>query len=94
MAGATSRNNGKKGGRPKSNHTLESEVKRELIAEWIAPHMKKMVMVQVQKAKKGDTKAFKELCDRAYGRPVNIGEDKLSPFFYNAAEVRAHYRPD
>lgn len=78
MAGATSRKNGKKGGRPKSNHTLASKVKRELIAEWIAPHMEKMVMAQVRKAKKGDTKAFKELCDRAYDRPLNQEDQKAT----------------
>lgn len=96
MAGKTSCENGKKGGRPKSRNTLTAEVKRESIAEWIAPHMKPMVMAQVKKAKKGDTKAFSVLCDRAYGRSVSVQESKNPKFSFNAlvAKTREDYKSD
>ena len=70
MAGKTSIENGKKGGRPRSNNTLTAEVMRERIADMIAPHLEELVRTLVKKAKKGDIRAVKELFDRAWGRPI------------------------
>ena len=77
MAGKTSRENGRKGGRPKSNHTLSSEVARELIAKELSPRIPKIVKALAKKAESGDVKSAKELFDRAYGRPLQPVEQSL-----------------
>lgn len=74
MPGQTSRINGKKGGRPKSNNTLTAEVARERIAAQLGPYLEKITKVLIKKALKGDIRATKELFDRAYGRPISIPE--------------------
>lgn len=68
MAGATSIENGKKGGRPKAAHTILAEkAKQELIQAYMA-HIKPINAALVKKATEGDIQAIKELHDRVYGR--------------------------
>lgn len=49
MAGQTSRINGRKGGRPKSNNTLTAEATRELIAKQIQTHIPQIIDALIKK---------------------------------------------
>lgn len=74
MAGDISRENGKKGGRPKGEASILAERARIRIAQRITEEIEPLVDAQLEKAKKGDTQAFKELLDRGYGKPKEIHE--------------------
>lgn len=50
MPGQASRENGKKGGRPKGKVTLEKEILREEVRAAIAPHVAVMIAAQVEHA--------------------------------------------
>ena len=68
MAGITSRENGKKGGRPKAAHTIQAEkAKATLIREYIR-NIKPINKALIKKAKEGDIQAIRELHDRVYGK--------------------------
>ena len=71
MPGDISRENGKKGGRPKGSHTIQAEkAKAELIKTYIA-NIQPINEALINKAKEGDIQAIKELHDRVYGRSIN-----------------------
>lgn len=55
-------------GRKKGEATLYSEALKAKIAELVTVDAKEMILAQVEKAKKGDTMAFKELMDRTLGK--------------------------
>lgn len=55
-------------GRKKGEATLYSEALKAKIAELVTVDAKEMILAQVEKAKKGDTNAFKELMDRTLGK--------------------------
>jgi hypothetical protein len=77
MAGNASKENGKKGGRPKgskANHTIVAEQGRAFVIAIIAKNLKPLIEAMVQKATKGDVHAFRELMDRGWGRPVQALE--------------------
>lgn len=76
MAGTISVENGKKGGRPKSSHTIETEAAKKLIAEMVNAKIVPMIEAQIKKAEKGDKGAFDSLMDRAHGRPAQSVEIK------------------
>lgn len=87
MAGEVSKENGKKGGRPKGSkatHTIQAEkAKAELIKSYIE-NIKPINEALIEKAKSGDIQAIKELHDRVYGRSINpvelTGKDGKSLF--------------
>ena len=64
----TSAENGKKGGRPISTATLETQVLREYITKRVIKEKAKIVTALINKAKDGDIQAAKELFDRAVGK--------------------------
>lgn len=55
-------------GRKKGEATLYSEALKSKIAELVSVDAHEMVVAQIEKAKKGDTIAFKELMDRTLGK--------------------------
>lgn len=80
----TSATNGRKGGRKKGPATIIAEKMRDEIAKQIKAEAPVLIAAQLQRAKEGDTIAFRELMDRAFGRPkqplANDEENPLLPF--------------
>jgi hypothetical protein len=73
MAGTASIENGKKGGRPKgskASHTLQAEAGRAFVVATIAKNLGPLIEAMVERATKGDVRAFDALMDRGWGRPV------------------------
>ena len=70
MAGKTSIENGKKGGRPKGAATIEREKMKDYIAGRIAENGEAIVGALMVKAIEGDVPAIKELFDRGFGKPT------------------------
>lgn len=68
MAGETSRINGRKGGRPRGDASIEAEKARAYIALRIGEYMPIIFDALVAKAKTGDVQAIKELFDRGFGK--------------------------
>lgn len=63
--------NNHKGGRPKGSvgaNTLRAQKIREYILKQIEKELAPMIAAMINKVKKGDTLAFKELLDRAMGK--------------------------
>lgn len=76
MAGQTSRENGKKGGRPKGYVAVAAEKMREKVMKQMEVEYDLLWKPQFDKAKKGDTAAFKEIREFAAGKPrQNVGLD-------------------
>lgn len=76
MAGDISRQNGKLGGRPKGYVALAAEKMREKVMKQIEEEYDLLWKPQFEKAKKGDTTAFKEIREFAAGKPrQNLGLD-------------------
>lgn len=91
MAGTASVENGRKGGRPKgskASHTLQTEAGRAFVVATIAKHLGPLIDAMVEKAKKGDTQAFKELFDRGWGKsPQPLTGDKDNPVYIKGVEI-------
>lgn len=68
MAGDISRQNGKKGGRPKGEASILAERARIRLAQKITEELEPLMEAQIEQAKKGNTAAFKELLDRGFGK--------------------------
>ena len=68
-ASKASRENGKKGGRPKGYAALEAEQARILVAKKLAEFFEPIVDMAIEQAITGDSVARAWLVDRAYGRP-------------------------
>ena len=71
MPGITSAENGKKGGRPrgsKAGHTLQTETAKKALIQAYIDNIQPINQALVNKAKKGDIQAIRELHDRVYGR--------------------------
>jgi hypothetical protein len=68
MAGEASRLNGKKGGRPKAQHTIATESAKARIIQRVTAELDAILDGVIAKAKKGDTFAAKELFERAFGK--------------------------
>ena len=59
-------------GRPKGSkapHTLEIAAAKEHMVKKIIEELDEMLLPQIEKAKQGDSVAFKNLLNRAFGRP-------------------------
>jgi hypothetical protein len=69
-ASKASRENGKKGGRPKGYAALEAEQARILVAKKLAEFFEPIVDMAIEQAITGDSVARAWLVDRAYGRPA------------------------
>ena len=65
----TSRENGKKGGRPKGYAALQAEKARIFIAEQVEQYWGPIVKKAIQQAIKGDKYAREWLYDRGYHKP-------------------------
>lgn len=72
MAGQASRENGKKGGRPKGYAAIEAERARNLICERLAVELPPILDKAVEQAKQGDYKAREWLADRGYGKATQF----------------------
>lgn len=72
MAGAASRENGKKGGRPKGKKTLLMEKAREMVAVALDKDLKPILAKAITQAKAGDRFAREWLSNYAWGKPVSI----------------------
>lgn len=70
MAGNTSRENGKKGGRPKGFAALEAERQRAFVAEQLQKHFSPIVKKAIEQAKKGEKHARDFLTEFAFGKPT------------------------
>ncbi len=71
MAGEASRENGKKGGRPKGTPTVVTiarEKAREYLSRRVEEEIAPIADNLIKKAKTGDVPAIKELFDRAWGK--------------------------
>lgn len=61
-------------------HTLEANAAKKRITETVSSNIDSLISPQIRKAKKGDTFAFKELMDRAYGKAhQSISGDEGGP---------------
>lgn len=69
MAGQTSKENGKKGGRPKGFAAKNAEEGKKLLIAMYLENIKPINEALLNKAREGDMQAIKELHDRVYGRP-------------------------
>ncbi len=59
-------------GRPKGSkapHTLEAAKAKEYLIQEVIKELEAMLRTQIEKAKNGDSMAFRLLTDRAFGRP-------------------------
>ncbi len=74
MAGDTSRENGKKGGRKIASHTLEAQEQRKKAIAMVDAELEAIFAPQIEKAMKGDTSAFNAVLDRAWGKPLQAME--------------------
>lgn len=74
MAGKTSAENGKKGGRPKGYAAIEAEKAREYIAKRVSEELEPIISKAIEQAQAGDSNARKDLLDRAYGKPKEVVE--------------------
>jgi hypothetical protein len=80
MAGDTSRENGKKGGRKKGLATIEADKMKEYIAKRVAENGEAIVSVLLEKSLDGDIPAIKELFDRGFGKATQpLAGDKDNP---------------
>lgn len=91
MAGITSIQNGKKGGRPKGSkatHTIQAEAaKAELIKAYIK-NIKPINEALIKKATEGDIQAIRELHDRVYGKsPQAITGPEGGPIQISGVEI-------
>ena len=60
-------------GRPKGSkdpHTLQAEEGRRFVVATIAKNLGPLIQAMVDKALEGDVKAFSELFDRGWGKPL------------------------
>ena len=78
MAGQTSKENGKKGGRPKGYVALEAEKARQLITERVSEYLEPIISALIKKAEKGDIRAVKELFDRSWGKSIQTVEASIN----------------
>lgn len=63
-------------GRKKGLASVEAEMARASIAKKINDNLDSIIGPQIKKAQEGDTQAFKELLNRAFGMPrQNLGLD-------------------
>ena len=61
-------------GRKKEKRTLDKEKAREYIIEQVVKNIRPIIKVLIEKSKKGDLQAIKELFDRGFGRPAQSME--------------------
>jgi hypothetical protein len=57
-------------GRKRGFASIEAEKAREFICKRVAEELGPIVASLIEKAKKGDVPAIKELFDRAWGKPI------------------------
>lgn len=70
----TSAENGKKGGRPRSESTIRAQMARHYIAEQVEASLAPIVAKAIVQAIEGDKDARNWLSERAWGRPaINLG---------------------
>ena len=69
MAGDASRENGKKGGRPRGTASIVAQEFREKLAEKIRQDVEKWLAALEPKALGGDVYAWNAVMDRAFGKP-------------------------
>ena len=69
MAGITSKENGKKGGRPKGFKAIEAEKALAYITKRVSEELEPIITKQIEQAKQGDQVSRRDLMDRAYGKP-------------------------
>lgn len=92
MAGNASRENGKKGGRPKGYAALQAEMQRANIAAELSKHMKPIIATAIKGAIAGDKDDRNWLTDQAYGKPTQpttIGDPNGDPLFKPSDADRA-----
>lgn len=84
MAGITSIENGKKGGRPRGSKATHTILAEQAKAQLIKAYLDNIVPINqalVDKAKAGDIQAIRELHERVFGKVTQpIGNDGNKPF--------------
>ena len=68
MAGITSIENGKKGGRPKATHTITAEAGKAMLIKMYLERIIPINKALLDKAEAGDIQAIRELHDRVYNK--------------------------
>jgi hypothetical protein len=76
-AADASRENGKLGGRPKSEATIRSQLAREYISLQLKDSLPAIVAKAITQAIEGNSEARNWLSDRGWGKaPINLGVDE------------------
>ena len=68
-------------GRPKgskANHTIKTEQARQYIIDQVTANLEEIIAPQIEKAKKGEYQSYKDLVDRAYGKPKETFEGEVT----------------
>jgi hypothetical protein len=87
------------GGRPKSEATIRTQMARDYIAKQLEKDLPALYSSIAAKALDGDVAAFKELCDRGWGKPVQaiVGKDEegndtpiMQGFIYATPVIPTH----
>ncbi len=87
LAADASAENGKKGGRPKSEATIRTQAARDYISLQVADSLSEIVEKAITQAIEGDYKAREWLSNRAWGKPLESidhttnGESMPSPIY-------------
>lgn len=91
MPGNTSRENGRKGGRPKGSkaaHTIQTEAAKAQLIQTYLDNIKPINEALVNKAKQGDIQAIRELHERVYGKVTQIiGGDRENPLVIEGVTI-------
>ena len=70
-------------GRPKAQHTIESEKAREYIIQRVTEELEPILTAMIKKARSGDLTAAKDLLDRAFGKAKETAEHQGLEFLFD-----------
>ena len=82
--------NAQNAGRPLASKTLTTQLQRQMLVKWLEPHLEEIFEALMDKAKKGDVPATKELFDRAWGKPIQpvwLGDNEGNRLIFIPSEL-------